>query len=316
MWSDPPATSRSQLPIVKAESDDEAEREVALTRVPTRRRSMEDEDDKDEASGEEQQDTRAGRSREEDASAEKLLRERRRAELAELARDPTTYRLHRRQGLGRYASEWSPRHLSSAVSTTTTPARGNISSVYELVPELNGGLDHEHVSVARDKETRSRMHAYDCPCCKGYWDITLRQEEERADATAAGEGEAEANKAKKRPRHSEPSRKTGADVFEEMRALGRAEAAGAASTTRRTTGDPYEENLEQTRLAQERRKALQKAGRHRAWGGPPATPEGYWEIGFPSTPRQEQINEAAERERERRWREVEGDPRYRKRRRA
>lgn len=34
-----------------------------------------------------------------------------------------------------------------------------------------------------------------------------------------------------------------------------------------------EEEREQTRLADERR---QRAGKHRAWGQPPPTPEGYW----------------------------------------
>lgn len=311
----------SQICSIKAESDDEADREVAVCRVPTRRR-FEGPNDDDYVADEPQQrgGSRPARSRaEEEKEQEELLRRRRRAELDEMNRDPEGYRRRRAAALG------LERYAAAGRGNGTSNSRGNISAHYEIDPALNGGEAHEHVAVVRDKATRKRMHAHDCPCCKDYWDITAQAEaamtRERGETEDAGSSSrvgvaAAAAAAKKRPRRSEPagagkSRATsGEAVFEQMRALG----AGTTSNGNRTAdGNAEEENHEQDRLHNER---LQKAGRHRAWGRPPATPEGYWDLGFPSTSRQNAINEAADRQRDAMWEQIQHDPRYKRRKRG
>lgn len=309
----------SQICSIKAESDDEADREVAVCRVPTRRR-FEGPNDDDYIADEPQQrgGSRPARSRaEEEKEQEELLRRRRRAELDEMNRDPEGYRRRRAAALG------LERYAAAGRGNGTSNSRGNISAHYEIDPALNGGEAHEHVAVVRDKATRKRMHAHDCPCCKDYWDVTEQAEaamtRERGETEDAGSSSrlgvaAAAAAAKKRPRRSEPagiSRATsGEAVFEQMRALG----AGTTSNGSRTAdGNAEEEGHEQDRLHNER---LQKAGRHRAWGRPPATPEGYWDLGFPSTSRQNAINEAADRQRDAMWEQIQHDPRYKRRKRG
>ncbi|CAO1635109.1 unnamed protein product [Parajaminaea phylloscopi] len=266
----------------------------------------------------------------------KELRERRRLEMQELKSNPAKYR-----GRGRYSEGRRPGDKDVV----------SIAAAYEIIPHLNGGVAYEHRDVIRDKRTRRQMHAHDCPCCKDYWDTVGRMataDRDNAGASSSSSGAtgvlpssaaawrritsdsataleqpanpavptiADCTTAKKETTASrplqgdEPIRRdsAGADHYERMRELGRAQ--GQASTGQPGVREDSEE-AEQTRLAEERR---QQAGRHRAWGQPAPTPEGYWEIGFPDTPRHDAINAAAEAERKRKLARVEKDKRYRRR---
>lgn len=301
-----PATSRRSGQLIKAESDDESDRGVARARLESSRPGSARNFQTPSA-------TRAG-----DPDRSELVQVRRR-EMEELRRNPAKYRGH-----GRYAEDRQNRDPDA-------------TTAFEIIPELNGGVDYEHIDVVRDQRTRRQMHAFNCPCCKDYWDIvgritnrtknagennhgmrrvisecqlrappptrpdnhqTGKSAVDAIDVEAAAQREAKS----KRPRAS--------DTFEEMRALGRRSCAAVGDPSLNNGDDDEEEEREQSRLAAERR---QRAGRHRAWGEPAPTPEGYWEIGFPDTPRQRTINDAAERDRIRKLEQIKADRRYRRR---
>ncbi|CAO1622258.1 unnamed protein product [Jaminaea pallidilutea] len=302
------ATSHRSGQLIKAESDDESDRGVARARLESSR----------PGSARNFQTPSATRTGDPDRS--ELVQIRRR-EMEELRRNPAKYRGH-----GRYAEDRQNRDNS------------DVTTAFEIIPELNGGVDYEHVDVVRDQRTRRRMHAFDCPCCKNYWNtvgrITSSTNHTGDDNNNGGMRRVISECGLRAPPATRPdNRQTGksavdaidveaaaqrqtkskqpraSDTFEEMRALGR-RCRAAVGDPSLTDGDEEEEEREQSRLAAERR---QRAGRHRAWGEPAPTPEGYWEIGFPDTPRQRTINDAAERDRMRRLEQIKADRRYRRR---
>lgn len=299
------ATSRRSGQLIKAESDDESDRGVARARLESSRPGSARNFQTPSA-------TRAG-----DPDRSELVQVRRR-EMEELRRNPAKYRGH-----GRYAEDRQNRGPDA-------------TTAFEIIPELNGGVDYEHIDVVRDQRTRRQMHAFDCPCCKDYWDvvgrITSRTQNAgedhhgmrrvisecelrappptRSDNHQTGKSAVDAIDVEAAAqRQAKSKRPRASDTFEEMRALGR-QSRAAVGDPSLNNNDDQEEEREQTRLAAERR---QRAGRHRAWGEPAPTPEGYWEIGFPDTPRQRTINDAAGRDRIRKLEQIKADRRYRRR---
>ncbi|PWN24313.1 hypothetical protein BCV69DRAFT_310135 [Microstroma glucosiphilum] len=225
-------------------------------------------------------------------SREDAIQRRRKKDMEDLRKNPWKYRGH-----GRYADELRRKNA--------------LTTDYELIPELNGGATYEHVDVIRDRRIRRQMHAHGCPCCKDYWDlvgpsvsspvaggITIARKAVVSTSTAASP----ISDAHPAPRDSGYSRVhiSKADAGFQERQSERARLIALD-----------EEEREQARLADERR---QRAGKHRAWGQPPPTPEGYWDIGFPDTPRKKAINDSAKKQAaEKEW-QVQRDKRYRKRR--
>lgn len=255
---EPPNRNKSHLPNrsqsirIKAESDDETNRHSAQLRQREREyHSQTSAVDIDANTPQPQQ---------QEVSLEEL-RQRRRREMEDLKRDPTRYR-----GRGRYALVRHS-HLPGPSDA------GNITAHFELIPELNGGVDYEHTDVVRDKQTRKQMHAYDCHCCKGYWDAVGRSHAQASSSVVktikAGGNE---------PTPLRPSR--GLDYqLHSPRQDAEQDRHGDNIEGRQGIdihGTPHasdHEEEEQSKLADGRR---QRAGRHRAWGRPAATPEGYW----------------------------------------
>ncbi|CAO1623186.1 unnamed protein product [Sympodiomycopsis kandeliae] len=218
-------------------------------------------------------------------SREDILKKRK-AEMEDLKKNPWKYR-----GRGRYAAELQ--------------RRTGITGQYEISAALNGGVTYEHNDVVRDKNRRRQMHAYDCPCCKDYWDAV---------------GHSTTAVSPTPPLASRPARnmtRTGSDCNHST-------SPRTGAITIDGSDDEEEESYpndtrwtsrrahEQRRKEQQEQAARQKSGRHRAWGRPAATPEGYWEIGFPDTPRKEEINDSAKRQRLQKLKQVANDPRYRR----
>ncbi|PWN92813.1 hypothetical protein FA10DRAFT_263568 [Acaromyces ingoldii] len=165
--------------------------------------------------------------------------------MEELKKDPLKYK-----GRGRY-SNGTKEHGEEGNHTRS------INDEYEIDPEKNGGVDFPHKAVVRDKAQRKGMHAFDCECCRDYY-----------------------------------------------------EAVGPPPETT-ALGDPVHETSEQREARMQEHR--QQLSRHRAYGPPELTPPGYWDIGFPTTQKQKQLNQLAEEEHERKRRQMATDPRYRKR---
>ncbi|CEH16072.1 RETINOBLASTOMA BINDING PROTEIN 8 [Ceraceosorus bombacis] len=64
---------------------------------------------------------------------------------------------------------------------------------------------------------------------------------------------------------------------------------------------------------EDRQAQLQQTSRHRAYGPPASTPEGYWRIEFPESAEAEKINAQAEEQRRNKRAQIERDPRFRER---
>lgn len=63
----------------------------------------------------------------------------------------------------------------------------------------------------------------------------------------------------------------------------------------------------------QRQEHLQKISRHRDYGPPPSTPEGYWEIAYPDTQMRAEINRSADVADKKRREQMATDPRFRRR---
>lgn len=148
------------------------------------------------------------------------------------------------------------------------------------------------------------MHAHDCWCCKDYWEAVGNLE-------IPGQEEPSGEPPRKRARHSDagPSRTDRAEssprANDPNTARGRLQAINA---------EVSRQQLERERQEDLKLEAMRKSGRHRKWGRMPprGTPERYWEIGFPSTQAQKEINEIADQQTEEWERWKARDERYRK----
>jgi hypothetical protein len=147
---------------------------------------------------------------------------------------------------------------------------------YELIPELNGGANYEHVDVIRDRRTRRQMHAHGCPCCKDYWDLVgppaVTPAGGGADIAPSGTGSVKKSTISTVVSNADPSVLCRSVSDRVPTSVADAEFQERQAERARLIALDEEER-EQARLADERR---QRAGKHRAWGQPPPTPEGYW----------------------------------------
>lgn len=166
-----------------------------------------------------------------------------------------------------------PSFLNKTASVEKNSRPKTINQEFEINPEMNGNVSYLHKDVVRSKIKRKQMHAYDCECCRDFYD-------------AVGPVAV---------RPFEDVRK--ADLYHE---------------------DDEDENIQSKvqstkESARKRQEHLQKTSRHRDYGPPPSTPQGYWEIEYPDTQTVAQINRSADAADRKRREEMENDPRFRRR---
>ncbi|EPQ30325.1 uncharacterized protein PFL1_01851 [Pseudozyma flocculosa PF-1] len=218
------------------------------------------------------------------------VRASRAAELEALTADPL-----RNKGKGRYAREVPQVDgQGSTAGASTTTATKTINQEYRIDAERNAGVGHAFVGSERKRSTRKQMHGLDCDCCRDYWEnigplppkagpVRARAAQRGTKEGGGGEGGGEAE---------------GDGEGEEEEAEEKDADADAAAARREAE-------------IQARRQAT---SRHRAWGLPDTTPPGYWNINFPDTQQQDEINAQARLETERKRRRIAADPRFVKRR--
>lgn len=65
-----------------------------------------------------------------------------------------------------HGGEQTGNNKSESIPSTVIEHDEDINSRYEIDRERNDGLQHPYDEVVRNKSSRKRMHAVDCPCCK------------------------------------------------------------------------------------------------------------------------------------------------------
>ncbi|UZJ55315.1 hypothetical protein CBS101457_004635 [Exobasidium rhododendri] len=216
-----------------------------------------------------------------------------RSPLQELVNDPSPHKnqqserghltiTDRREGLDRKMVELKKDPLkhkgrgrySAGICNDASTSR-TINAEFEINAEQNGNVSFLHKDVVRDKAERKRMHAYDCACCSEYYMIV---------------GDA-------------PLRR-----FEDPR-------ASRGERRKDTAEEEAERCSEDERDEEEHKRQIhrQAISRHRDRGPPASTPPGYWDVGFPNTQKQEEINRQVREEYKKKPARMAQDPRFKRR---
>jgi hypothetical protein len=162
---------------------------------------------------------------------------------------------------------------SAGISRDASTSK-TINAEFEIAAENNGNVSYLHKAVVRDKAERKRMHAFDCECCSDWYKTV-------GDAPLR--------------RHQDPRT---------IRA-GRGDAEGNDASIHEDEESDAEE--------QRRQVHRQMISRHRDRGPPAATPPGFWDIDFPSTQKQEEVNQLVREEYQRKPAQMARDPRFKRR---
>ncbi|EED78212.1 predicted protein, partial [Postia placenta Mad-698-R] len=147
-----------------------------------------------------------------------------------------------------------------------------INALYEIDTEQNGGLKHQFDEVVRNKGQRRHMHAFDCECCREYYE-------------AVGPLPARLQAPLWKSPQSTPSKRT--------------------ARSEHLTSVDLDIDADEAEQEQAIAKHRQEISRHRQQWERPLTPPGYWEIGFPDTQETSAINEKAREMHERKRARVE-----------
>ncbi|KAI4524955.1 hypothetical protein K525DRAFT_235131 [Schizophyllum commune Loenen D] len=151
------------------------------------------------------------------------------------------------KGRGRYGKE---REREKDAGNTT------INSLFEIDRTRNNGADFQFEDVVRGRESRKRLEATDCECCREYYEAV-------GPLPARPQG----------PLWRSPSR---------------------SPRKHRPECQHHQGNHDQEERRDEEVQAHRQAiSRHRQQWARAKTPPGYWEIGFPSTQEVTDMNERA-----------------------
>jgi len=137
-----------------------------------------------------------------------------------------------------------------------------INSRFEINAAQNGGLSHQYDDVVRTRKERQQLHGGDCECCRDYYE-------------AVGPLP---------PRLAAPLWKSPSPG---------ASQESPAPPRRQRAGSPNPSSKILKRRDREIQEHKQEVSRHRAKWAAPSTPPDYWNIGFPDTQQEQDINRRA-----------------------
>ncbi|PWN52390.1 hypothetical protein IE53DRAFT_287105 [Violaceomyces palustris] len=204
----------------------------------------------------------------------------------DLEKNPWKYK-----GRGRYADQMPK------------PGEKSFNAEFTIDPSFNAGRDFAFKGVERKKSVRKRMHAFDCDCCKDYYENigpmpppagpVWRAPFDSASSKERPQNELIPSSSSKKRQYGAGEEESGFDRDELLRLDYSEDETENRGVFSDKNDDEAAERAKKLKREQEIQNHKQMTSRHRDHGIPNLTPPGYWMINFPSTQEQEQINREA-----------------------